>query len=154
MLNKSNLEQIIKKSGFYIKVRKQENKVFFILPKNIFLKLNEDMILYEVEEDGLSVSTNTEKIKKECPKYAIRSIICIDLLYRLSERQLSIDLLSVDDKITSFKNIQIGELSKESDKLLNCVIDILNEIPLKKVPEDIKEGLEIVVNVINSRGVR
>lgn len=153
MLNKSNLEQVIKNSGYFIPVQKEENKIIFSLPKNIFLNLDEDFLVYEVEENGVSVSTNTEIIKKECPKYAVRSIICIDLLYKLSERELSLELLSVDGKITSFKNIQIGELSKESDKLLNYILNILNGIN-SKVSDDVEEGYSIVVNVINSRGVR
>lgn len=131
------------------------------IPKNIFTDTEAKTYIYEVEPGKVSIYANRRKVESiECPDYAIRSFICVDIDSKVTKSRMSQNLiryLTVDGEV--IPKVKGGhpintilpmdsEINELESLLDNAIVNVSGSknASENEIPEEIYEGFLIVVN--------
>jgi hypothetical protein len=129
------------------------------LPKNIFLSIPEEHIIYELDDDKLTVYVNGSKSESiECPDYALRYLVATDITSRMEYRAMDSSLMRAFDssdnaisdgehKISLIEMITAPSATKTLD--LESVFHIaLSRFAVKGnaslIPKEVVDGFEVI----------
>jgi hypothetical protein len=141
--------ELLKKSGYFVKVKKIKNTLIIEYPDNIIKNHKKEKIYYTIKNHHI-VKTKNVKKRFECPKYAAGACIILDIFFELQKRQLSTKLLILEDKEKLFKFQDILEKKEKNileEKIFLCLQNIVaGDKPV--VTPDIEDGFKCLIKVL------
>ena len=150
MSNNYNFKDVVLKHNYYIDVKHEDNYISFKFPLNMFLKHVEITYKYYLNDEDIVLEYNNSKYKIKCPKYSHSSVVFVDLLIKMSTRNLTVDFLFKDKEKFIMKELTINDNREE--KLVRAVYSLLDGNPIN-VDKDIEDGYKAVMSVIENVGI-
>lgn len=140
-----------------IKTDKTNTVCIVKFPENIFQEAFATELMYEIEDEKVTVYKDREKLlSQNCPNYAKRMFIWLDILKRMDKTGISTELIRAYDKdevqmeshildtatiLAILKPPDDSERPLE-DKLIKSAIAYANKDVLA-IPEDILDGYQV-----------